>query len=58
MLLARYIKCITQGSSLRITPPQAGHFLMEATPMEISEIIETFIRKKMAYQWNQIIASL
>ena len=42
---ARYIKCIIPGSSLHIIP-QAGHFLMEDNPKEVSEIIETFIRKK------------
>ena len=42
---ARYIKYIIPGSSLHIIP-QAGHFLMEDNPKEVSEIIETFIRKK------------
>jgi hypothetical protein len=45
VLLARCIKCIIPGSSLHIIP-QAGHFLMEDKPNEISEIIETFICKK------------
>jgi hypothetical protein len=33
------------GSSLHIIP-QAGHFLIEDKPKEVSEIIEAFIRKK------------